>query len=81
MHTLQVRDLPKEIYRRFSNLARKENRSITQQTIVLLQDSLGVGKDNKERRKALLAKLRDRGVKPRKNGLNPTRLLRADRDR
>lgn len=33
MATLQVRDLPDEVYRQISYLAEKEHRSLTQQTI------------------------------------------------
>ena len=60
MPTLQVRDLPEDIYVKLNMIAAEENRSIAQQTIVLLRESLGLHKNNKLRRKALLEELSQR---------------------
>jgi plasmid stability protein len=46
MPTLQVRDLPEDIYVKLNMIAAEENRSIAQQTIVLLRESLGLHKNN-----------------------------------
>ncbi len=57
MATLQVRDLPEDIYIKLNMIANEENRSLAQQTIVLLKESLGLHTNNKLRRKALLLKI------------------------
>ena len=42
MPLLQVRDIPKELYETISKVAQIENRSISQQTIVLLKVALNL---------------------------------------
>lgn len=80
MATLQVRDLPEDIYRKLTIIAEQENRSITQQTIVLLQNALGLKESNKERRKALLQKITETNFS-NKQFADPVTLIREDRDR
>ncbi len=80
MPTLQVRDLPEDIYVKLNMIANEENRSIAQQTIVLLRQSLGLHKNNKLRRKALLEKLLTKGY-PDMNGVDAVQLVREDRER
>ena len=80
MPTLQVRDLPEDVYIRLSMLAEEENRSITQQTIVLLKESLGLHKNNKLRRKALIKSIDDRNY-PNSKNLDIVEMIREDRDR
>lgn len=81
MPTIQVRDLPEDIYRRLAQVAKDENRSITQQTIVLLQEGLGIKHSNKERRRALLERIRNREIEIKSNSLDPVELIREDRNR
>jgi len=80
MPTLQVRDLPEDVYIRLSMLAEEENRSITQQTIVLLKESLGLHKNNKLRRKALIKSIADKNYPDSKN-LDIVEMIREDRGR
>ena len=80
MPTLQVRDLPEDIYVKLTMLANEENRSIAQQTIVLLREGLGLHKNNKLRRKALLEKLADKKY-PDSKDIDVIRVIREDRDR
>ena len=80
MPTLQVRDLPEDIYARLNMVANEENRSIAQQTIVLLRESLGLHKNNKQRRKALIEKLTEKKY-PKTDTVNAVRLIREDRER
>ena len=54
MPTLQVRDLPEDLYIKLSMIPSEQNRSIAPQTIVLLRESLLLHSNNKLRRKALL---------------------------
>ena len=80
MPTLQVRDLPDDIYVKLNMIASEENRSIAQQTIVLLRESLGLHKNNKLRRKALLEGLADK-IYPDTSKIDAGQLIRDDRQR
>ncbi len=78
--TFQVRDLPEDIYVRLNMIAKEENRSIAQQTIVLLRESLGLHRNNKLRRKALLEKLSEKKY-PQTDNVDVVQLIREDRER
>lgn len=80
MPTLQVRDLPEDVYIRLSMIAKEENRSIAQQTVVLLKESLGLHTNNKLRRKALLESIRDKTY-PGTSDVDEVALIREDRER
>ena len=80
MPTLQVRDLPEDIYVKLNMIAAKESRSIAQQTIVLLRESLGLHKNNKLRRKALLEELSQKKY-PNTGKVDIVKLIREDRQR
>ena len=80
MPTLQVRDLPEDVYIKLNLVATEENRSIAQQTIMLLKESLGLHSNNKLRRKALLDKLSKKKY-PDTDNINVVELIREDRDR
>lgn len=80
MPTLQVRDLPEDIYIKLNMIANEENRSIAQQTIVLLKESLGLHINNKLRRKALLEKLNSKKY-PENTEIDQVKLIREDRER
>jgi hypothetical protein len=54
MPLLQVRDFPSDIYEQLSFEARRSNRTIAQQTIVVIKKGLGEVESNKERRHRLL---------------------------
>lgn len=80
MPTLQVRDLPEEIYVQLSYLAEKEHRSLAQETIVLLKEGIESRIGNKERRRKTLEKMASLGISG--NQLpDPVDLVREDRDR
>ena len=80
MPTLQVRDLPEDIYIKLNMIANEENRSIAQQTIVLLKESLGLHINNKLRRKALLEALNEKKY-PDNSEIDQVELIREDRER
>jgi len=80
MPTLQVRDLPEDIYIKLNMIANEENRSIAQQTIVLLKESLSLHINNKLRRKALLEKLEEKKY-PENGEIDQVELIREDRRR
>ncbi len=80
MPTLQVRDLPEDVYVSLVMLAEKESRSIAQQTISLLKEALRLHANNKTRRKALLARIALKTL-PDSSMVDPVSLVRSDRDR
>ncbi len=81
MPLLQVRDCPEDIYRKISMIAKKQNRTIAQQVISLLEKSLHLEQPNIERRKALLEKINSRDIKKDVNLLDDVALIREDRNR
>jgi antitoxin FitA len=80
MPTLQVRDLPEDVYVQLNYLAEKEHRSMAQETIVILKEGIVSRLGNKERRKKLLETPNvidiDGSTLP-----DPVDLIRKDRDR
>jgi plasmid stability protein len=80
MPSLQVRDLPDDLYAQLNYLAQKEHRSLTQETIVLLRESISSRLSNKNRRKDLLDSFGGILMKS-SDAISPVDLLREDRDR
>jgi plasmid stability protein len=82
MPSLQVRDLPEHVYRKLIEIAALENRSIAQETIVLLEKALGMETKKKTRRKQLIEKiLRTAPIAEPQKIPDPVGLLRQDRSR
>lgn len=80
MYTLQVRGLPEDIYKKLSMIAKEEHRSLAQQTIVLLRESLELPRNNRLRRKALLEKI-ERAPYRNVSHIDVVKLIRKDRER
>ncbi len=80
MPTLQVRDLPEDIYTQINYLAKKEHRSLAQETIVLLKQGITTKLGNKERRRKLLEKISDLNIDCSRFP-DPVVLIREDRER
>lgn len=80
MPILQVHDLPDEIYSRIYLLAQKEHRTIGQQTILMLQDSIDKRIGNKSKRQLVFKKMEDLNIEADQLP-NPVVLLREDRER
>lgn len=81
MPLFQVRDFPKELYDTISRVARSENRSVPQQTIVLLKTALNLTEERKTRRKAVLQEIDGLNIKNTVRFPSPAKLVREDRDR
>jgi len=83
MPTLQVRDLPEHIYEQIVELAEKDRRSITQETIILLEKALEIEKQNKNNRKKLLDHIVEETQSENSSDdiLDPVPLIREDRER
>ena len=82
MPSIQVRDLPEQIYRKLQINAKKDHRSLSQQAIVTLKKGLGIDENPKERRRMLVDQILSRRVLIDSEKLDdPTNLIREDRDR
>ncbi len=82
MPSLQVRDLPEDVYRQLVESARREHRSIAQQATYLLARALGREKSSKERRLKLLEHLRRNPLVETVEDLRPPEeMVREDRRR
>jgi plasmid stability protein len=82
MPSIQVRDLPEQIYSKIKNNAQKDHRSLSQQAIVTLKKGLGIDENHKERRRILVDQIMSRRVAFDIAKLeNPVNLIREDRDR
>jgi plasmid stability protein len=79
MATLQVRNMPDNLYKKLRDKANKEYRSIAQQVIYELENALEYSVENKKRRRNTLEKIRQN--KPKVKYSDPVELIRADRDR
>ena len=82
MASLQIRELPEEIYEALSHRARDEGRSLAQQAIVELRRLPEL--EAQSRRLETVRRLRDRLAAPvRTSGTTstPEALIREDRDR
>ena len=81
MPLLQVRDCPEDIYRKITLIAKKQNRTIAQQVLVLLEKSLGQDQPNVERRRSLIEKINSRSIPQSTKDIDAVALIREDRDR
>ena len=82
MPSIQVRDLPEQIYRKLQINAQKDHRSLSQQAIVTLKKGLDIDENPKERRRILVDQILSRRVLIDSDKLDdPANLIREDRDR
>jgi hypothetical protein len=81
MPLIQLRDVPEHIYRRLSEQAKNERRSLSQQTIAVLARGLDVEVDPRERRRRVLEEIKQKLGGRRRTLSDPAKLIREDRDR
>ena len=81
MALLQVRSFPDDIYDDLKLLARRENRSVAQQTIHLLRSAMGKQEQQKIRRQELLKELLAEEPALSSDYPSPQELIREDRER
>ncbi len=81
MPTLLVRELPEDVYRRLKRLAESENRSLGQETVVLLRKAPAIDMSHRQRRETLLETLRDIEPVDTRGLPSPEEIIREDRDR
>ena len=81
MPLLQVRNFPDDIYEEISFEARRQNRTIAQQTVVLIKKGLDKEIPNQERRRLAIEKTGKRKIPENAKSLDYVELVRADRAR
>lgn len=81
MSLLQVRDVPDDLYDKLSRVAEADNRSIAQETIVLLKKALGYTEERKARRKRVLDEIAELNLPDTNKYPDPAGLIREDRER
>jgi len=81
MPLLQVRDMPEDLYEQLSQIAEQDNRSITQETIVLLKKALNYKESRISRRKRVLSEIRNDVIVDSNKFPDPAVLIREDRER
>jgi len=81
MPLLQVRECPEDVYKKVALVAKRQNRTIAQQVVVLLEKGLGQEESNIERRKQLLSKIESRHISDKVKAIDAVALIREDRDR
>jgi len=81
MPLLQVRDIPEDLYNKLAKVAKEENRSIAQETIVLLREVLNQKEGYKMRRKQVLKEIKAINLNNTEILPDPADLIREDRDR
>jgi hypothetical protein len=81
MPLLQLRDIPDDLYEALSKVAAAENRSIAQETIVLLKKALNFQQERQARRKRVLEEIKALNYSGTDTFPNPVDLIREDRDR
>lgn len=81
MPLLQVRDFPDEMYETLTATAKRENRSIAQQTVYFLKTSLNMENDSAKRRRArALSQTEELHLWLPPAAPSPEVILREDRD-
>ena len=81
MPLLQVRDFPEDIYEEITFEAQRQNRTIAQQTIILIKKGLGEEMSNKERRRLAVERTFSRSIPKNVKVVDYVQFVREDRDR
>ena len=81
MPLLLVRDVPMDLYEKLSQVAEAENRSIAQETIVLLKKALNYQEERIARRKQVLNDIKNTKIPNVDSFPSSVDLIREDRDR
>ncbi len=81
MPTLQVRDLPEDVYYRLQQRAKEEHRSVAQETIVLLRRALEQPESPTARREAALTRIQQRKLEDIPEFPSSDAVIREDRER
>ena len=81
MPLLQVRDFPSDVYEEITFEARRQNRTIAQQTIMLIKKGLGEEMSNQDRRCQVLEEIKGKKIPEKAKEVDYVELIREDRAR
>jgi plasmid stability protein len=81
MASLQIRDMPEDLYESLKLKAEKDHRSLAQQAIVLLSEALKAEGRSSMRRMEALKKIRSSKVAIKSKDVNIIELIQEDRRR
>lgn len=81
MPSLQVREVSEAIYASLSEKAKRNHRSLAQQTLWCIQQNLELEESPKEKRRKLLAQIAQNSLPPLEKYSAPEDLIREDRSR
>ena len=81
MASLQIRDMPDDLYESLKIKAEKDHRSLAQQAVVLLREALKQAGRDSSRRMVAIKKIQSSKVKTRSNDISITELIQEDRKR
>lgn len=82
MPSVQVRNMPDNVYNNLVKLAKQDKRSIAKETIYLLEIAMNLEVDAKTKRKNMIDSILKVNEETTKYDLpDPTDLIRKDRDR
>ena len=81
MPSLQVRELPENVYRLLRERARAEHRSLAQEAVSLLARGLATPESPRSRRQELLLKITQLELAKPGESPDPATLIREDRER
>lgn len=81
MPSLQVRELPDNIYHLLQKRAQADHRSLAQEAVAILAKGLNTSTSNKSRRAALLKEIEKKSLSEKLKHFDPVELIREDRAR
>ena len=81
MPLLQVRGCPEDLYKKVALVARRQNRTIAQQVVVLLEKGLGQEESNLARRRQVLQAIEALPAPDKAKALDAVAFVREDRKR
>ena len=79
MPSLQIRDMPEDVYEALTERANRQRRSLAQQAVADLSRIPEL--EARRTREAVIEQLRASGPVLPKNALDPVKIIRDDRDR
>lgn len=81
MASLQIRDMPEDLYESLKLRAEKDHRSLAQQALVLLSDALKAGASGSNRRMEAIEKIQSQKIETKSKEIDVVELIREDRRR
>jgi len=81
MASLQIRDMPEDLYESLKLKAEKDHRSLAQQAVILLSEALRAGGRDSSRRIEALKKIRAHKIVTKSKSISIVELIQEDRGR